>query len=90
MAEAAFADLVNRYDLDGQKLAAVLSYNNKQIAFHRFARRPGDTDYWRDKLEEIPWPHGGVLAPAVHPITLANFPREDATLETRRSRCRSG
>lgn len=52
----AFAGLVNRTDLDGQKLAAVLSYNNRQLAFHRFDRHPGDADYWRDKLDEIEMP----------------------------------
>lgn len=58
VAEAAFAAVVNRDDLDGQKFAAVLSYNNGQLAFHRFDRQPGDADYWRDKLREIPWPVG--------------------------------
>ncbi len=61
----AFAALVNRTDLDGQKLAAVLSYNNGQLAFHRFDRYPGQADYWRDRLNDIEWPaerpvvHGG-------------------------------
>ncbi len=61
----AFATLVNRADLDGQKWAAVLSYNNRQMAFHRFDRFPGAADYWRDKLDQIEWPeerpviHGG-------------------------------
>lgn len=63
-AESAFADLVNREELDGQKLAAVLSYNNSQLAFHRFDRKPGDADYWRDKMDEIPWPPGQVGRPA--------------------------
>jgi len=64
-AAQAFAALVNRTDLDGQKLAAVLSYNNVQMAFHRFDRFPGQADYWRDRLGEIDWPgarpvmHGG-------------------------------
>lgn len=49
----AFAALVNRAELDGQKLAAVLSRDNKQVAFHRFDRQPGDADYWRDKLDQI-------------------------------------
>lgn len=62
-AEAAFSDLVNRTDLDSQKFAAVLSYNNAQLAFHRFDRTPGDADYWRDKLDEIEWPSGRVGAP---------------------------
>lgn len=51
---AAFAALVNRADLDGQKLAAALTNNNRQMAFHRFDRSPGDADYWRDKLHELP------------------------------------
>jgi hypothetical protein len=60
-ADAAFSDLVNKSELDGQKFAAVLSYNNAHLAFHRFDRNPGDADYWRDKLDEIQWPggHGG-------------------------------
>jgi hypothetical protein len=59
-AAAAFAALVNRTDLDGQKLAATLSYSNRQLAFHRFDRPAGAVDYWRDKLDEIEWPeHGG-------------------------------
>lgn len=53
---AAFAELVNRHDLDGQKLAAALTCNNRQLAFHRFDRESGSADYWRDKLEEIQWP----------------------------------
>lgn len=64
-AAQAFAALVNRTDLDGQKWAAVLSHNNGQLAFHRFDRHPGAADYWRDKLDQIEWPderpvvHGG-------------------------------
>jgi hypothetical protein len=49
-AEAAFAELVNRVYLDGQNWAAVLTYNQSQIALHRFDRSRGDADYWRDKL----------------------------------------
>lgn len=58
-AAEAFESLVNRTDLDGQKLAAVLSYNNGQLAFHRFDRQPGSADYWRDKLDAIEWPQRG-------------------------------
>ncbi len=52
----AFADLVNRVEFDGQKLAAALTYQNRQLAFHRFDRNPGDADYWRDKLNDIELP----------------------------------
>lgn len=56
-ARAAFQELVDRTDLDGQKWAAVLSCDNRQLAFHRFDRRLGDRDYWRDKVDEIVWPN---------------------------------
>jgi len=49
----AFAALVERTDLDGQQFAAALTGNNRQIAFHRFDRQPGDSDYWRDRIDEI-------------------------------------
>ncbi|WP_297500534.1 hypothetical protein [Ferrovum sp.] len=49
----AFSSLVNRTELDGQKLLAALTYRNRQIAYHRFDRQPGDADYWRDRLNEI-------------------------------------
>lgn len=62
-AEAAFTELVNRTYLDDQRWAAVLSYNNSQIASHRFDRRPGDADYWRDKLVDIRWPSRRVGRP---------------------------
>lgn len=55
----AFAELVNRVELDGQKLAAALTYNNRQLAFHRFDRQPDDADYWRDKLDQIELPQAG-------------------------------
>ena len=60
VAREAFAALVERSDLDGQKLAAALTYANRQLAFHRFDRHPGDADYWRGRLDEVRWPeHGG-------------------------------
>lgn len=55
-AAAAFADLVAREELDGQKIAAVLSHNGGQMAFHRFDRPPGDSNYWRGRLDDIEWP----------------------------------
>lgn len=56
VALAAFAELVGRTDLDGQKLAAALTCDNQQVAFHRFDRAPGYPDNWRGRLEEIQWP----------------------------------
>lgn len=52
----AFTELVSRTELDGQRIAAAITCNNRQVAFHRFDREPGCADYWRDKLEEIQWP----------------------------------
>lgn len=63
-AAEAFSTLVERTDLDGQKMAAALTYNNGQLAFHRFDRHPGDADYWRDKLDEVEWPTGQVGRPS--------------------------
>lgn len=56
---AAFSSLVERADLDGQPLAAALTGDQKQIAYHRFDRAPGDPDYWRDRLDEIEMPGFG-------------------------------
>jgi hypothetical protein len=76
----AFAALVNRTDLDGQKLAAALTINNRQMAFHRFDRAPGDADYWRDKLDTIPLPR----APG-RPVEIdarrVNVTLDDGTIE---------
>lgn len=50
---AAFGELVNRTDLDGQKFLAVLNQDGKKIAHHNFMSRAGDYDYWRCKLDKI-------------------------------------
>jgi len=52
----AFEELVGRMDLGGQKLAAALTCDNHQVAFHRFDSQPGHADYWRGRLDEIQWP----------------------------------
>ncbi|MDB0511058.1 hypothetical protein [Ralstonia solanacearum] len=56
VALAAFAELVNCTEFDGQRRAAVLSRDNRQVAYHRFDLEPGFPDYWRDRLDEIVWP----------------------------------
>lgn len=79
---AAFAALVNRTDLDGQKLAAALTHQNRQVAFHRFDRAPGDTDYWRDRLDEIQMP---ATAGAGRPVEIdarrVNVTLDDETIK---------
>lgn len=44
-AEAAFRDLIRRTEFEGQKVAAVLSLDNRHLMYHRFDREPGNTDY---------------------------------------------
>lgn len=52
----AFGELVDRADLDGQKLLAVLNQDGKKIAHHNFQARAGDADHWRGRLDQIAWP----------------------------------
>lgn len=61
-AVAAFEALVNRADLDGKPIAAALTGDQKQIAYHRFDRKPGDADYWRGRIDEIEIPGFGKAA----------------------------
>ncbi|MER1966085.1 hypothetical protein [Castellaniella sp. GW247-6E4] len=53
---AAFGELVDRAELDGQKLLAVLNQDGKKIAHHNFQAQPGDADHWRGRLDQITWP----------------------------------
>lgn len=78
-AEAAFKSLVGRADLDGQKLAVALMLQMRQIALHRFDRSPGDADYWRDKLQEIPWP--AAPGPVGRPATMNGGKRVQVYLD---------
>lgn len=88
-AAQAFAELVNRTDLDGQKVAAVLSYDNRHLAFHRYDRLPGQKDCWRGRLEEIEWPertvvHGGAREGAGRPVNTTDggpIERKSVTLD---------
>src|SRR4051794_12780853 len=83
VAEAAFIELVNRVYLDNKKWAAVLSWNNRQIASHRFDCRPGDKDYWRDKLADLRWPSGRVGRPRLMEGSKRfNIYLDSASLET--------
>lgn len=55
-AAEAFAALINRTQLNGQKFAAVLTYNHSHLAYHRFDRPVGHQNNWRGRLNEIDWP----------------------------------
>ncbi|WP_342051286.1 MULTISPECIES: hypothetical protein [unclassified Cupriavidus] len=63
-AAEAFAEIISRREFDGKKMAAVLTHNGKQLALHRFDRKPGSADHWRDRMGDIPWPPGLVGRPA--------------------------
>lgn len=53
---AAFGEIVNRVDLDGQKLLAILNQDGRKIAHHNFQAQAGDADHWRGRLDQIAWP----------------------------------
>lgn len=58
---AAFMSLVNRIDLDGMPMLAVLNQSGRPVAHHDFRLRPDGTPhdpakYWRDKTGAIQWP----------------------------------
>jgi len=58
-ARAAFADLVARVDLDGQRLLAVLNADGRPIAHHDFSKpappAPGSdpAHWWRGRIQAI-------------------------------------
>lgn len=58
VALAAFSEIISRADLDGQRLLAVLNCNGQKIAHHNFQAMPGDSDYWRGRLDLIELPKG--------------------------------
>jgi len=58
---AAFASLVNRTELDGSPMLAVLNFNGRPVAHHDFRLRPDGVShdpakYWRGRLDAVVWP----------------------------------
>lgn len=58
---AAFKSLVNRTDLDGTPMLAVLNYNGRPVAHHDFRVRPDGSPhdtakYWRGRTDAIKGP----------------------------------
>lgn len=58
---AAFASLVDRTDLDGSPMLAVLNFNGRPVAHHDFRLRPDGSPHdsakhLRGKLGAIVWP----------------------------------
>ncbi|WP_075588196.1 hypothetical protein [Rhodoferax antarcticus] len=59
-AAVAFDELVNRSDLDGSHMFAVISYDGAPVAHHDFRLRPDGSPhdpnrYWRGRLDQIAW-----------------------------------
>lgn len=54
IAEAAFRELLSRTDLVGQRVAAVLSLDNRQLEFCRFDLAPGSNIVHRLKSPDEP------------------------------------
>lgn len=51
---AAFATLVSRTDLDGQRIMAVITKDGSPVAHHKFDAREGDSlFYWRGRISQI-------------------------------------
>lgn len=54
-AVAAFTALVNRSDLDGQRMMAVITKNGSPVAYHKFNTSPEDAmHYWRGRIQDLP------------------------------------
>ncbi len=61
VALAAFISLVDRTDLDGTPMLAVLNYNGRPVAHQDFRLRPDGSPhdpakYWRGRTDAIKWP----------------------------------
>lgn len=55
-ARAAFRSLVERTDLDGQRLLAVLNRDGRPVAHHDFSSLPPHHNplrYWRGRIDEL-------------------------------------
>lgn len=52
---AAFEALVNRSDLDGQRVMAVITKNGSPVAHHKFTARQDDMNFfWRGRIDNLP------------------------------------
>ena len=53
-AAEAFETLVNRTDLDGQGMLAVIAKNNTKIAWHKFDHPNDPNHFWRGRIDQLP------------------------------------
>lgn len=54
-AAAAFSDLVNCRDLEFADFVAVLEDRHGTLAQHRYTDAIGSPDFWRGRIQDIPW-----------------------------------
>ena len=52
-AKAAFAELVNRTDLDGTNTVAAITRHGSPVAHHNFNALPGSEDFWRGRVVKL-------------------------------------
>ena len=55
---AAFTYIVDRTNLDGRGYIVFLKKDKDFIASHDFTSAPGDENYWRGRIADIPLPDG--------------------------------
>jgi len=74
---AAFAALVNRTDLDGQRVMAVITKGGCPVAHHKFNARDDDHEFhWRGRITELP-----VYAGAGRPVEMEGGKRVNVYLD---------
>jgi hypothetical protein len=57
----AFGALLDRTELDGTKMRAVLNFQSIALAHHRFCVEPGNDDHWRGRIDQLPCPAASLL-----------------------------
>jgi hypothetical protein len=74
---AAFEALVNRTDLDGHRVMAVITKNGSPVAHHTFnARQDDQTFYWRGRIDQLP-----IYEEAGRPVELEGGKRRNVYLD---------
>jgi len=73
----AFEALVNRTDMDGHKVMAVITKNGGPVAHHKFnARQDDQAFFWRGRIDQLP-----IYAEAGRPAELDGGKRRNVYLD---------
>lgn len=74
---AAFEVLVNRTELDGQPVMAVMTKHGSPVAHHKFTARPDDSlHYWRGRIDDLP-----IHEAAGRPVTMEGGKRRNVYID---------